>query len=49
MADEELYGADFDGSEIDDDDEERPWGSHAGEPSSGVLAEATCDEIRGVI
>src|SRR5229473_1766583 len=49
MADEDLAGADFEDSEIDDDDGEMPWESHAREAIERVLAEATFDEIRGVI
>lgn len=49
MADEEIDGAAFDDSEIDDDDGEMPWESHAREAIERVLAEATFDEIRGVI
>lgn len=49
MADEDLAGADFEDSEIDDDDGEVPWESHAREAIERVLAEATFDEIRGVI
>lgn len=49
MADEELDGADFEDSESADDDGEMPWESHAREAIEHVLAEATFDEIRGVI
>jgi len=49
MADEDLDGADLDESEIDDDDGEIPWESHAREAVEGLLAGATFDEIRGVV
>jgi hypothetical protein len=44
MADEDLDGADFEDSEIDDNDGEMPWESHAREASERVLAEATFDK-----
>lgn len=37
MADEDLAGADFEDSEIDDDDGEMPWESHAREAIERVL------------
>lgn len=49
MADEDLDRGDLDESEIDDDDGEMPWESHAREALERVLAEATFDEIRGVV
>jgi hypothetical protein len=49
MADEDQDGADLEESEIDDDDGEMPWESHAREAVERVIAEATFDEIRGVI
>jgi hypothetical protein len=48
-SDEDLDGADLEETEIDDDDGEMPWESHAREAVERVLAEATFDEIRGVI
>jgi hypothetical protein len=52
MADEDfdgLHGADLEEAEIDDDEGEMPWESHAREAVARVLAEAEFDEVRGVI
>jgi hypothetical protein len=49
MADEDLDGADLHESEIDDDDGEMPWETHAREAIERVLAEAEFDEVRGVV
>ena len=49
MADEDLDSADYEEPEIDDDDGEMPWESHAREAIERVLAEAEFDEVRGVV